>query len=187
MEKTLQSKDAAGRSWMAVYTRSKCEKKVHQLLSLKGIKSFCPLVKIRKKWADRVKLVEMPLFTSYVFVCIDEREQLQVLQTAGIVNFVYYCGKPAVVPVADIEKIRDFANRYEDLETVSVRSLCPGDQVTINDGALFDCRGEVLEIQGKTVLVIIKQLDCALIAKVKVNLKHLLLSHAANGNHLIAT
>ncbi len=181
--KRISAIDAEGRHWMVIYTKSKCEKKADQLLKLQGIQSFCPLVKEKKKWADRYKMVEFPLFNSYVFVYVNRREQLQVLQTSGVVNFVYYCGKPATVPAGDIESIRVFTNQYPDIESVSIKKLRPGDLVKINDGILFDIHGEILEIHGKSVLVIMKQLDCALIAKLKVSSDHILVTKAIVGNY----
>jgi len=171
--KTNLVNESSTRKWMVIYTRSKYEKKTDRLLNLQGIQSFCPLVKRRMKWADRVKTVEFPLFSSYIFVHVNLREHSQVLQTTGVINFVYYCGKPALVPSADIERVKYFITQYSDIESVSVRSFMPGDKVTINDGVLFDFHGEVLEVHGKTVLVIMKQLDCALVAKVKVSSEHL--------------
>lgn len=171
MDKTYypESGQLLTRRWMVVYTRSKYEKKVDQLLKLKNIQSFCPLVKSRRRWADRYKMVEAPLFTSYVFVCINVHEHLPVLQTVGVVGFVNYCNKPAVVPFSDIEHIRGLLQKYEDIESVSLKSLRIGDQVKVKNGIFFDYYGEILEIHGKSILILMKQLDCALIAKIKVN------------------
>lgn len=161
---------SAARHWMVIYTRSKYEKKVDQLLKLQNIRSFCPVVKTRRKWADRYKTVDLPLFNSYVFVYVTPQEQARVLQTVGVVNFVYFCNKPAIVPSSDIERIQSLLNQYTDLETVSVNSLKAGDPVVFKNGILFDHQGEVLEVRGKSVLIVIRQLDCALVAKVKVDM-----------------
>ena len=69
------------KKWLAVYTRPRWEKKVDQLLKEKGTESYCPLNKVRRKWSDRVKLIEEPLFKSYVFVKIDDLERTQVRMT----------------------------------------------------------------------------------------------------------
>lgn len=181
--KRISATDIEGRHWMVIYTKSKCEKKTDQLLRLQGIQSFCPLVREKKKWADRYKMVEFPLFNSYVFVYVNRFEQLRVLQTAGVVNFVYYCGKPATVPQGDIDRVRLYTEHYADLEVLSIRGLRPGDLVKINDGILFDIHGEILEVHGKSVLVILKQLDCALIAKLKVSSDHILVTKAIVGDY----
>jgi transcription antitermination factor NusG len=64
--------------WYAIYTRPRWEKKVNFLLQGKGIESYCPLNKVRRKWSDRIKTIEEPLFKSYVFVKIDEEARTNV-------------------------------------------------------------------------------------------------------------
>ncbi len=83
--------------WYVIYTRPRWEKKVHSLLHTKGIESYCPLNKVRRKWSDRVKLVEEPLFKSYVFVKTNEEGRTAVRMTDGVVNFLYWNGKPGLV------------------------------------------------------------------------------------------
>ena len=82
--------------WFAIYTRPRWEKKVNHLLLQKGIESYCPLNKVRRKWSDRIKTIEEPLFKSYVFVRIADEERTPVRMTNGVVNFVYWNGKPAL-------------------------------------------------------------------------------------------
>ena len=60
--------------WYAVYTKPRWEKKVNSLLLQKGIEVYCPLNKVRRKWSDRIKTIEEPLFKSYVFVKIKDEE-----------------------------------------------------------------------------------------------------------------
>lgn len=156
------------KNWYVVYTRSRWEKKADQLLREQDIHSFCPLVKTRRKWADRNKTVELPLFSSYLFVHADLREQIAVRQTAGIVNFVYHCGKPATIDDTEIERIREIVQHYPDVETLNLPDFQVGDKVKMKNGNLVDWRGEVVEIHGKSVVMIIEPMNCALIAKVKV-------------------
>ena len=66
------------RKWYAIYTRPRWEKKVNLLLGGKGIESYCPLNKIKRKWSDRLKTIQEPLFKSYVFVKIDDGENIEV-------------------------------------------------------------------------------------------------------------
>ncbi|SKB30567.1 Transcription antitermination factor NusG [Parapedobacter luteus] len=156
------------RNWMVIYTRSKWEKKVATMLDNQHITTFCPLIKRRRKWADRQTVVELPLFNSYVFVYANFHEQLKVLQTAGVVCFVTHNGKPAVVPQLIIEQVRQSVNLYDDIEAVRLEELKIGDIISINEGALNNLKGEIVGVEGGKVLVIIKQLNCALVAKVKV-------------------
>src|SRR5215470_16647273 len=91
------------RKWYAIYTRPRWEKKVNSLLVEKGVESYCPLNKVRRKWSDRLKIVEEPLFKSYVFVKIDDREKTVVRMTDGVINFVYWNKKPAIVKEKEIQ------------------------------------------------------------------------------------
>jgi len=165
----LSRKDSNEKAWMVIYTRSKWEKKVDRLLKEKGVESFCPLVRTNRKWADRNMLVDLPLFTSYLFVHISPVEQSLVRETMGVINFIYYSGKPAVVDNSDIDRIRTIVGKYKDVETISIRELSSGDRIKITQGALANLEGEVIEVKGKSVLISIRQLDCVLIAKVAVN------------------
>src|SRR5206468_12120920 len=100
-------------SWYVVYTKPRWEKKVADLLTRKGIESYCPLNKVKKQWHDRKKIISEPLFTSYVFVHISVHSHNNVLQTSGIINFVYWLGKPAVVRDDEIDTIKSFLDHYE--------------------------------------------------------------------------
>lgn len=170
------SKASKTRSWMVAYTRSKWEKKSDKLLNEQGITSFCPVIKTKKQWADRMKVVDVPLFNSYIFVHASPREQHLVQLTPGIVNFVHHCNKPVTISDAEIDRIHAIIDHHSNVETVSLNSINVGDTVKINDGLLLNHYGEVVEVQGKSVLMVMEQLGCALI--VKVDQKQILASHA---------
>src|SRR5438105_756348 len=98
----------SSKRWFAMYTKPRWEKKVAGILERKGIECWCPLKKTQKQWSDRKKIVEEPLFTSYVFVHIDDTERSAVLMTDGIINFVYYVGKPAIIRDDEIQIVKKF-------------------------------------------------------------------------------
>src|SRR6476620_8196715 len=107
-----------GLRWYAIYTRPRWEKKVNALLVQKGIESYCPLNKVQRKWSDRMKTIEEPLFKSYVFVKVDEEGKTQVRMTDGVVNFVYWNGKPALSKDKEIQAIKRFLDEYENVEAI---------------------------------------------------------------------
>ena len=152
-----------GSRWYAIYTRPRWEKKVNGLLEQKGIESYCPLNKVRRKWSDRIKKVEEPLFKSYVFVKIVEEDRSNVRMTNGVVNFVYWNGKPAVIREKEIQTIRRFLNEYEQVEVVKV-DLNVDERVRVIAGPMMDQEGKVLELKNKTVKVCIDSLGYMLIA-----------------------
>jgi len=149
--------------WYAVYTRPRWEKKVNALLTEKGIESYCPLNKVRRRWSDRIKLVEEPLFKSYVFVKIEEDLRTEVRMTTGVVNFVYWDGKPAIIKEREIQTIRRFLDEYENVEAHPI-DLKKDDRVVIASGPMMDHEGRVLEIKNKTAKVCIDSLGYMLIA-----------------------
>ena len=160
--------------WYALYTKPRWEKKVHALLTGKKLESYCPLNKVTKKWSDRVKTVEEPLFKSYVFVHINEEEQSKVRMTAGVMNFVYWLGKPAVIPAREIETIRKFLNEYENVIAEPLQ-LKKDARVTIKQGLFMDHEAKVLKIEGNRVKVVIESIGYTLIASVdKKNLSTLI-------------
>jgi transcription antitermination factor NusG len=151
--------------WYAIYTKPRWEKKVHSLLADKKIESYCPLNKVRKKWSDRMKTVEEPLFKSYVFARVNEEEQTKVRMTAGVMNFVYWQGKPAIIPAREIETIRKFLNEYENVLTEPVQLREDG-KVIIRQGLFMDREAKILKIEGNRVKVIIESIGYALVASI---------------------
>jgi transcription antitermination factor NusG len=154
------------RKWLAVYTRPRWEKKVNQLLIEKGLESYCPLNKVRRKWSDRVKLVEEPLFKSYVFVKVTEQDRSKVRMTNGAINFVYWDGKPAVIKEKEITAIKRFLDEYENVEARPIE-LKVNQRVRITKGTLMDNEGKVLDLRHKTAKVAIDSLGYILVAYIE--------------------
>ena len=150
-------------NWYAVYTKPRWEKKVYRLLVEKDLEAYCPLNRVKKQWSDRVKWVEEPLFKSYVFVRVREEEFSSVRTVNGVVNFVYWLGKPAVIKHKEIEVIRRFLNEYDDVKAIPVK-LDADTKVTIRKGAFMDKEAKVLRVFNKKVQVVIESIGYALVA-----------------------
>ncbi len=160
--------------WYAVYTKPRWEKKVHSLLSEKKIESYCPLNKVRKKWSDRMKIVEEPLFRSYVFAKVNEEERTKVRMTAGVMNFVYWQGKPAIIPAKEIDTIRKFLNEYENVLAEPILLKEDG-KVIIRQGLFMDKEARIIKIEGNRVKVVIESIGYSLFASIdKKNLSTLI-------------
>jgi len=149
--------------WYAIYTRPRWEKKVNTLLMQKGVESYCPLNKVKRKWSDRIKTVEEPLFKSYVFVKIEDENRTQVRMTEGVVNFVYWNGKPAVIKEKEIRVIKRFLDDYENVEVVKI-DFKPEERVKVIAGPMMDQEGKVVEVKNKMAKVSIDSLGYLLIA-----------------------
>jgi transcription antitermination factor NusG len=90
------------KKWYALYTKPRWEKKVDKALQQKGIEAYCPLNRVKRKWSDRIKTIEEPLFKSYVFVKVEEKDRTEVRYVDGVLNYVYWNGKPAVIKEEEI-------------------------------------------------------------------------------------
>ena len=110
-----------------------------------------------------MKVVEEPLFKSYVFVKVDNEDRSAVRMTNGAINFVYWNGKPAVIKEKEITTIKRFLNEYENVEANPV-DLKVNQRVRITNGTLMDKEGKVLDVRHKTVKVAIESLGYILVA-----------------------
>jgi transcriptional antiterminator RfaH len=145
--------------WYAVYTRPRFEKQVVKSLLDQGIEGYLPLIKTMRQWSDRKKMVEVPLFSSYVFVHIDRSAYDQVLQTLGVVKYISFEGKAACIPSDQIDKLRIIVDSNEKVETTWETSR-KGDSVVVTAGSLKGLKGELItEGDRKKVLVRIQGID----------------------------
>jgi transcription antitermination factor NusG len=154
------------KQWYAVYTKPRWEKKVAELLDRKRIENYCPLNKELRRWSDRVKTVYQPLFTSYVFVHASEAEQLQIRQTEGVLNFVYWLGTPAIVKDEEIDAIKSFLEHHRNIRLEKIQ-VNVSDKVRILSGPLVMREGDVLEVNNRTVKLFLPSLGYAMTAEVE--------------------
>jgi transcription antitermination factor NusG len=150
--------------WFAVYTKPRCEKKVHGVFQNKGINSYCPLTRMRKKWSDRYKMVEEPLFKSYVFVHIREDQKPEVRLTEGVVNFVYWLGKPAKIKEEEIITIKKFLHDYTNVRAEPLE-LKPEQHVVVNSGIMMDREGVVKKVFKNRIIVVLENIGYQLVAE----------------------
>ena len=149
--------------WYAVYTRPRWEKKVASLLEAKGFENYCPLNKVTKQWSDRKKVILEPLFKGYVFVQVQEDKKWELMNVNGIVNYVYWLGKPARIREEEIDTIRKFLNEFDGVEVLD-NILPVNSTVRIKQGLLMNYHGLVLEIQGNKAKVKIESMGIQLSA-----------------------
>jgi transcription antitermination factor NusG len=161
-----------GKKWYAIYTKPRWEKKVNMVLDRKGVVVWCPLQKVRKQWSDRKKIVEEPLFKSYIFVHIHNEERTKVLMTDGVLNFVYHVGKPAIIRDEEIEVIKRYLSEEQaEISIQSLSSLDENTRIKVNHGIFMDTTGTVVKGGKKKVYVKLESLDQLMI--VEFPLEHL--------------
>lgn len=132
-------------------------------MTRKKIDNYCPLNKVVRQWHDRKKVIEEPLFTSYVFVQITDAQLVEVKKTDGVINFVYWLGKPAVIRHNEIEAIRDFLEDYQNVQLEKTK-VNPRDMVRVVRGPLMGQEGNVLEVYNQKAKVLLPSLGYCLVA-----------------------
>ncbi len=151
--------------WIAVYTRPRWEKQVAKTLTSKKIENYCPLNKVIRQWSDRKKIVYEPLITSYVFIKASADEYPTIKQMDGVLNLVYWLGKPAIIKPKEIESLKAF---LDDCYNVRVEKMDVNvnDDVKIIHGPLMSREGKVVEVQYNHVKIMLPSLGYSLIAQV---------------------
>ena len=155
--------------WYALYVRSRWEKKVSELLDAKQIESYCPVQRLERNWSDRKKIILEPLFKSYVLVRLAPKAHIPVLQTDGVIGFVTFQGKPAVIRDEEIDTVKQFLQDHDHIQVERI-DVNVNDEVTIIHGPLMQQTGQVMEINNRMVKVMLPSLGFALVAIDKNNL-----------------
>jgi transcription antitermination factor NusG len=168
--RNLMEKQIENKKWHVVYAKSRSEKKVLSELEFKGIESYLPLQRKLRQWSDRKKWVEVPLISGYIFVYITRKDYDNVLQTNGVVSYVRFEGKAAIIPNQQIEYIKKMLFQSEiDIE-VSSQQYNPGDKVEVIVGPLIGLTGTLVSFKGKKrVAVMLEQLNLSLIVDLPSN------------------
>ena len=151
------------KKWYVVYTRPRWEKKVASFLTAKDIEHYCPLNKVMKQWSDRKKLVQDPLFKGYVFVRLQEALKWDIRSVDGIINFIYWLGKPAEVKEEEIIIIKKFLQEFDSVE-VTEKSLDINSKVLVKQGVMMNYQGVIVEIKGNRAIVNIDSMGLELSA-----------------------
>ena len=159
------------KKWFALYTKPRWEKKVNLTLLKKGIEVWCPVQKVQKQWSDRKKIIEEPLFKSYLFVQIDYvPERLRVLMTDGALNFVHYLGKPAIIRNEEIDVIKRYLNEEKSkIDIISAEGFKKDSKVKINTGVFIDQEGTILRTGKRKVYVELKSLGQIMIVEFSID------------------
>ncbi|TDO25700.1 UpxY family transcription antiterminator [Sediminibacterium goheungense] len=154
------------KKWFALYTKPRWEKKIDSVLLRKGIESWCPLQKVERQWSDRKKIIEDPLFKSYVFVRITPDERTKVLMTDGVLNFVHYLGKPAVIKDEEVETIKKYlAEKDASIAILSEEGFQNEMKIKVNHGVFMGNEGTVIRGGKKKVYVKLESLGQVMVVE----------------------
>jgi transcription antitermination factor NusG len=140
--------------WYAIRTRSRHEKMVVRQLEERGVATFLPLVTETRRWSDRKKLVQFPLFPGYTFVHLlyDPESRLNVLRTEGVVGFVGTHGQGNPIPQEQIESVQTILKSNVPFAAHPYLKL--GQRVRIRGGSLEGTEGILVGQKSDGMLVI---------------------------------
>ena len=151
------------KKWFVIYTKPKQELKVVTELSKIGIFSYCPTVKMLKQYSDRKKKIEKPLMPSYVMVYIDECRRSTVFSIPGIVRYLFWLGKPAIIHESEIDIMKQHLEGvYTD---ISISSLIKGQLYEITEGPLAGKTGKIIEMKKNKVKLEITSIGMMVVLK----------------------
>lgn len=148
-------------NWYVVYTKPKWEKKVAEHLSKRGVECYCPLIIQVRQWSDRKKKIEVPLFNSYIFVRLAEADRNLVFQSTGVVRYLFWLGKPAIVRDEEINTIKKWLMTPDKFE-ISVSSLQVGDKVVLESGPFKSQEAIVQEVNKNNYVLVLESMGCVL-------------------------
>ncbi len=138
--------------WFAVQVRSRQEASVANQLKGQGYERFLPLYKLRKRWSDRIKEVEAPLFPGYLFCRFNPQDRLPILKTPGVIQIVGFQNGPVAVDESEIRSLQTLVAAGVPHQPWPF--LAAGDRVRIESGPLLGVEGILTEVKRSHRLIL---------------------------------
>ena len=136
------------KNWYAVYVKSRSEKRVAKEFEALNINYYLPLMKKLKVWSDRKKWIEEPLFRSYIFVYIEQKDYYKVLYTFNVLKYISFEGRAVPIREQQINAIKYYLNE-KDPENIDNQLWEEGKKVEVISGSMTGLQGELIEVNGK--------------------------------------
>ena len=146
---SLEQMNAA---WYAIQVRPRFEKVVAKHLEYKGYEEYLPLYKSRRRWSDRMKEVELPLFPGYIFCRFDIHNRLPILIVPGVLSIVGIGKVPVSLSHEEISSIQQVVQSGLQYEPWAY--MKPGQVVSVERGPLAGLEGTVIEVKSNYRLIL---------------------------------
>ena len=145
------------KNWYVLKTKPKSEKKIAERLKKMGLQVYCPTRIEVRQWSDRKKKVEVPVLPSTVFIKLEDKDRAVVFDVPGVVRYLFWLGKAAIVPNREIEVLEDAIKSA--FHIVEVKEIKPGDTIEIEGlGILDKQKGTVKYVSGNQCWVVLNSL-----------------------------
>lgn len=143
-------------NWYVLYTKPNSELKVADSLNSIGIKAFCPSYNCLKKYSDRTKKVKKPLMPRYVLVKLLEKDRSNVFAIPGVIRYLFWLGKPAIVRHTEIEMLQNELNSSFSVSSKS--NLNVGNNFAIPFGPFKGINGKILNFSNNRLRLELKSI-----------------------------
>ena len=139
-------------SWFAIHVKSTHEKRVTSLLEYQAYECFLPLYSSRRRWSDRIKLMEFPLFPGYVFSRFRAFDRLAILKTPSVIGVVSIGSTPAPIDDREIAAIHRVVASGFGLSPHSFVQI--GQHGSDNSGSLYGLEGIIADVRKRDQLIV---------------------------------
>jgi transcription antitermination factor NusG len=144
--------ESLDRRWICLQVRSGCEFKSAIGLKERGYESFVPVFEQKRQWSDRTKIVQVPLFTGYVFLRFNSSNNHRVVAVPGVIRFVGTAGMPTPIEDSEIEALQLTARA--GLVCGPCAFFQVGQEVEVRLGPLASLRGRIVRFKNKQRLIL---------------------------------
>lgn len=146
------------KKWYILKVRSRHEKAIAEKVGEK-YEIFLPLIKKRRQWSDRIKIIEAPLFPGYLFVFTDIRQKYFILEIDGVSSFVHFGDKEATIREKELSALEIMLKDPKSLEVKDGYCYTEGENVKVLCGAFAGLKGKVRSLKNsKRLYISIEQL-----------------------------
>ncbi|MCK0123667.1 UpxY family transcription antiterminator [Gelidibacter sp. F2691] len=152
-------------AWHVLITKPKFELKVAERLTEMGYDVCCPTRVEIRQWSDRKKKVVVPLLPSMVLINISEKQRAEVFLVNGAVRYLFWLGKPAIVPTEEVEVLQDIASKKQNV--ISTEKIGVGQEVDLERFGLKEKKGTVKYISGNQCWVVLHKLGYVVKLEIK--------------------
>ena len=153
------------KNWYIVYTKPRCEKKVALTFTRRKIENFLPVNTKQIKSFRKNRMQQEPLFDSYVFANLVEKDINKIKMIDGVVNIVYWKGKPAIIQEDEIEVMKEFVTDHQNIKLEKSR-IDLNDIARVIDGPEYLMEGNILTVKNTTVKVNLPSIGFTMIAEI---------------------
>jgi transcription antitermination factor NusG len=153
---TAYAEQLANGKWVAVWTRPRAEKAAAHVFARRAVPHWLPTLRVRRRWSDRWKDVELPLFPGYLFAQTESKAWPSILTVPGVLTVVKNGRNPAWISAERMVELRRAVDRVVlgEQEPEVIDDFEPGDRVRVVDGPMAGLIGVVREVRGRRRLLV---------------------------------